>query len=291
MNKILNNFIKSIYFPLIILALLIVSIPTTINKIPNWLFTQYEQNYKPCENTTSGSTDNNRYSSNALIGNAYGGTLGVTISFIAAYLTFIAFWVQFRSNRQQEDYIKIQRFEDSFFKLLEQHRNNLLAIDTRSTKDLDHKIIAVGSESFRYMYLDLTRRLKGNLSEINVNSEFHKVQNKYKHDLHHYFRFLYHTLKFIKNSDITNEEKFKYSSILRATLSAYELVLLFYNCLHNNGKTHFKPLLEDFSFLKNIDDSLLFNLNQRFEYDQLVFASSEERKKILSERKLRKLYT
>jgi hypothetical protein len=88
-------------------------------------------------------------------------------------------------------------------------------------------------------------------------------------------------LKFIKHSDISQEQKFKYTSILRATLSAYELVFVFYNCLHPNGKTHFKPLVEEFSFLKNMDESLIFNSKQKEYFDPLAFASSKEKASLL----------
>jgi hypothetical protein len=85
-------------------------------------------------------------------------------------------------------------------------------------------------------------------------------------------------LKSIKNAEINDAEKFKYASILRATLSAYELAMIFYNGMHDNGKTHFKPLIEEYSFLKNLDDSLVLSMQQKLDnYHKLAFASSNER--------------
>lgn len=48
----------------------------------------------------------------------------------------------------------------------------------------------------------------------------------------HYFRHLYRIIKFIdKNKALNDKEKYAYISIVRATLSRFELVWLYYNCL------------------------------------------------------------
>lgn len=73
----------------------------------------------------------------------------------------------------------------------------------------------------------------------------------------HYFRHLYRILKFIDESNLDFDNKYKYTSILRATLSPYELVWIFYNCLSEYGYEKFKPLLEEYSILKNLRFSLL----------------------------------
>jgi len=156
------------------------------------------------------------------------------------------------------------------------------------------KIKENGCESFKLMYADLKKLLKKKADKTIetdiaiINKKYDYLQDHYKHDLHHYFRFLYHMLKFIKQSEISESKKFKYSSILRATLSAYELVLIFYNGLHDNGNTHFKPLIEEFSFLKNIDNSVISNIKQKEEYNDLAFASSKQRELILKEWKTKR---
>ncbi len=78
----------------------------------------------------------------------------------------------------------------------------------------------------------------------------------------HYFRHLYQIVKFIDNSKFLDksdeiEERYKYTSILRATLSPYELIWLFYNCISLYGNQKFKPLIEKYSLLKNIREDLL----------------------------------
>ena len=137
------------------------------------------------------------------------------------------------------------------------------------------------------MYKNLVKTHKESYNENYdiqfVNITYDKIQDFYKSDLHHYFRFLYHILKFIKQADIEEKEKYRYASILRATLSAYEIILIFYNCLHKYGTSHFKPLVEELSFLKNLDDSLMLAQNHEDEYHPLAFASSKDRPKWLKD--------
>ncbi len=90
-----------------------------------------------------------------------------------------------------------------------------------------------------------------------------------KADLSHYFRTIYHIYKFIDNSKISNKKQ--YASIARAQLSSYEQILLFYNCLHENGSEKFKPLIEKYSVFKNIDKSLIINQDHLIKYDKSAF--------------------
>ena len=74
----------------------------------------------------------------------------------------------------------------------------------------------------------------------------------------HYFRLLYRILKFVKTSPLITrfEDEYEYTSILRATLSRYELVWLYYNGL-TYGKNKLKPMIERYAMLKNLRKDLL----------------------------------
>ncbi len=219
------------------------------------------------------------------IGDAFSGTLSPIIAWIAAILTFSAFYVQYIANEQQKKYLKQQRFEDTFFRLLENHQRMVESMDIRSKED-PTQIRAVGRDCFKRMYRFLKSKnteQNGNNIEIDfVKKSYNTVQEYYKSDLHHYFRFLYHILKFIRSSDLEEDEKYKYSSILRAALSPYELVFIFYNCLHEYGIDQFKPLVEQFSFLKNLDDGLLLDITHKMQFHEIAFASFQKRSQLLS---------
>ena len=88
--------------------------------------------------------------------------------------------------------------------------------------------------------------------------------------LGHYFRNLYHIFKFVKESPI--EDKRRYTSLARAELSQYELALLFYNGISPYGEK-FKPLIEEFGLLENLNTGLLMNEAEDVKlYDPMAFS-------------------
>lgn len=273
MKKKITHFLASWGFIILIGFFFYIIFRIAIDKIPEW--------YKDSYHTIQSKNEKLTPQTTSYISNTFSAILGPLIAILAAYLTFIAFWIQYRANKIQSNYIKQQRFEDTFFRLLDTHKRNVETMDIRNTSD--SKLRASGNDCFKFMYDKFKTDVKEVTDISAINSEYDKIQDYYKNDLHHYFRFLYHTLKFIKHADISDDDKYKYSSILRATLSPYELHLIFHNGLHYHGNTHFKPLIEYFSFLKNMDRSLLFNENQISQYDDLAFSNSSERKALLKD--------
>lgn len=75
----------------------------------------------------------------------------------------------------------------------------------------------------------------------------------------HYFRLLYRILKYVDESKLISDydEKYEYTAMLRAMLSRYELVWLYYNGLSPYGEEKLKPLIEKYAMLKNLRDELL----------------------------------
>lgn len=86
--------------------------------------------------------------------------------------------------------------------------------------------------------------------------KFHAEQQK---DLAHYFTHLYQIIKYIDLSELKEADKKRYTGLVRAQLSAYEVVLLFYNCLSSNGYDDFKPLVEKYGLLHLLNTDLLFD--------------------------------
>jgi len=73
--------------------------------------------------------------------NGISDTIGIISPFIAilaAGLTFLAFWVQFKANEQQRYDIKKERFESTFYELLRFHKQNVddLKIENLNQREL-----------------------------------------------------------------------------------------------------------------------------------------------------------
>lgn len=217
------------------------------------------------------------------IGDSIGGVLGPAVAIIASILTFLAFWVQYDANKKQNEYIRKQRFEDTFFRLLENHQNIVSSIDFKESNFYGTVKEASNRDSFKEIFSEFESNYK-ELIKYKPEAEIIKIeyesmlscydyiQYKYKSDLHHYFRFIYRFLKFIKEADIDEVDKYKYSSIYRAVFSAYELPMLLYNGLHPFG-AKLKPLLEEFSFLKNTDEDLILNQSHLRDYHELAYST------------------
>lgn len=70
-------------------------------------------------------------------------------------------------------------------------------------------------------------------------------------NLSHYYRFLYNIYKYIDESGLEPEVVDKYASVLRAQISNYELLMLFYNAQTFHGRK-FKKYLEKYRVLDNL---------------------------------------
>lgn len=212
--------------------------------------------------TRSGWLD---FSNTGEIGDTIGGIMGPFVAIAAALLTFLAFWVQFKANEQQRKDIALERFESNFFELLHFHQeitNGLLLKYDKSLKTCEEK----GRDVFQLLYENIFIEGKYvGIKEIiknNINNWNDKYLNGLIGFLDHYFRLLYRILKYIDDSykkipEMTLSKRYEYTSIVRATLSQYELILLFYNCLSSNGREKFKPLIERYAIFNNLRVELL----------------------------------
>lgn len=121
-----------------------------------------------------------------------------------------------------------------------------------------------GRNLFRYAFCEAKHIVTSTKSVSGLGRAMESVGfNAYKDSytptyFDHYFRHLYTILKFVSQNDwLGEEQQYRYASFLRATLSRYELVWLFYNGLSEYGCDKLKPLLERYSMLKNLRIDLL----------------------------------
>lgn len=294
---------------------------------PNWAIGAYNNHInkkecpKHCNNTNciqNKTTESDAGDSGKIdtgpIGDTFGGTAGPLVALIAAFFTFLAFYVQYQANQNQREDIKLERFENKFYELLRLHRQNLdeTRIEGFRGKFIERRkaFVAMFNE-FRFAFLVtkkiydhftklgiLDREVKdeelirlayiffyagvGSSSDIvskaMVGSQFHPrlvsrlmwyfkamqqrhtsrteeeiiipgygeayLTIKYKafqghmSRLGHYYRHLFQTVKYVVNENgklLTPEEVTDYLRTLRAQLSDFEQLLLYYNALSGFG--------------------------------------------------------
>ena len=170
---------------------------------------------------------------------------------------------------KQNETMKIQRFENTFFNMLSQFQEIVNSLSIRYVEyNKEHG--AMGRDIFKATFVNSIVRVE--VSEEHRSKSFrgmaHVIQAEglagyCKADVptyfDHYFRYLYRILKFVHETPLitTYEDEYEYTSMLRAILSRYELVWLYYNGLSEYGNEKLKPLIERYAMLKNLRKDLL----------------------------------
>lgn len=166
-----------------------------------------------------------------------------------------------------------QRFESTFFQMLDLHHKIVEAITMNSARDNQVRSGREALKDFGDYLIRETNMEAGPRSTLNGALELYldNFQDR-QHALSHYFRNLYRIFKLINDSDAV--DKLVYSGIARAQLSSSELVLLFFNCLSCHGKDQFKPLAESFALFEHLPKEDRYV--QRFggEYDSKAFGTN-----------------
>lgn len=182
---------------------------------------------------------------------------------------------------QQNETMKKERFENTFFKMLEVQQsivNDLYAADSHkewvkqdnssgiSATEVLTKYEYSGRNLFYYVFKLCKHNLANHIFPYDTSasglSEVIKLRGKAYFDdfmtttmFDHYFRHLYTILKFIEENNWLGEAKqYQYATFVRATLSRYELVMLYYN-----GFFHpkMKKMMERYCLMNNIRKDLL----------------------------------
>ncbi len=175
--------------------------------------------------------------------------------------------------KTQNTTLRLQRFENTFFNMLSLHHDIVSGIDYDKEVFIpdDPESFTVlrrghnktknftGRDVFEDHYEALKKRMVKCLIVDDIDSEYMGLYWKFQNDFDHYFKNLYRIIKLVNTTQFTDGkdaekeywEKYKYTSIIRSQLSAYELLWLFYNCLSENGNEKFKPLIEKYALFKS----------------------------------------
>lgn len=187
----------------------------------------------------------------------------------------------------QNETMRLQRFENTFFHMMELQQsivNDLYAKtnDKKRVKETSPKIDGWGTKEiivpeeyrgrnlFLYAFL-LCKHQVGTNEKVDGLRGVLEKKGIYAFDdyytttvFDHYFRHLYTILKFIDQNDwLEAEGQYKYATFVRATLSRYELVMLYYN-----GFFHpkMKKMMEKYCMLNNLRPELLVLSNENLQH-------------------------
>lgn len=205
-------------------------------------------------------------------GDFFGGTVGPILSFVTFAIVIFSFRLQkqeleltrlelIRSAsalESQELAIQQERFERSFFQMLSFLNEVVDNLNIRSF-ELDIR----GRGVFRYLRSSIENSSK--LDRIYPEDSprsleravlvFDTVVTPWSAQLGHYFRFLYRIFILTEKS----AEADHYAKIIRSQISDDELVILFYNCFSEKGRS-FQRIAVRFALFDNLNINLLMNV-------------------------------
>lgn len=177
--------------------------------------------------------------------------------------------------QQQNETLKKQRFENTFFSLMDLHNDIIAALRVQRAGSE-----YTGRECFLFLYQEfqntfarISRDNPGASEAQKITDAYNQFFGSWQSYTGHYFRTLYNIVKFVKHSETTSKQM--YMNLLRAQLSVNELALLFYTCLSDLGRRKFKGLVEEFALLENLSTGVLLSEDHKELYARGAFEEKQ----------------
>jgi len=207
-------------------------------------------------------------------GDFFGGVLNPILTFgtlIALAITVLMQRVQLKEARIEANRNgvsqQLQAFETTFFNMLNLHAENarhltfdraVFSVETHAKLSLFHKVVGLAVRAPKTTDLVHGRAVFAAVLKATARSDFQTqpqveayrmLQVDHNDVLGHYFRHLYQILDHVDRFKIDGqlvafEERKRYSNILRAQLSSYELAVLLLNCV--------EKMVDDGAFIKKV---------------------------------------
>lgn len=180
--------------------------------------------------------------------------------------------MQRKEMESQNKTIMLQRFENTFFNMLEMQKKITDGLEIQITKEVE-----IAIERGRFVFNILINRLISDARGFFETPGQKMLQSRqtievddviewlgaYKDIVIPYYRHMYRIMKYVDEYDasiLDKNEKYGYFCILRSTLSNDELVILFYLCLsYPEEERKFKKLAEKYNLFKHLRENDLIN--------------------------------
>ena len=230
-------------------------------------------------------------------GDYIGGVLNPMFAFMAFIALMLTIYVQLfelqsstrelrasaEALKQQNESFALQSFENTFFQMVRLHNDFVAAIDlqTKSKKTGLYRVTR-GRDCFKAFYSRFNKQaqkaIRGDYHPLDHRESLSEAYSRFHHNnepnIGHYFRNLYRIFKFLSESNVENKKR--YSGALRAQLSTFELLLLFYNGASDVGGKFSKYIVE-FELLENLAFDSLLDLSEDIKlYDPAAYGERVE---------------
>ena len=195
-------------------------------------------------------------------GDYVGGVFGAVTGLVSVVFLYFTYQKQQEIFLKQQDQTLRQQFEQNFFQLLNGFRGLLPNMRNKSGEKGKEVVGLAFFKTFRGLIekdIDDICKPQDALTNLNALQTREKINEKYvtafqteSDQLGHYFRTLYHLLKYIDGHCPTEESKKAYADLVQAQMNTDELYLTCINGISSYGRKKMYPLLNKWSFLENL---------------------------------------
>ena len=163
---------------------------------------------------------------------------------------------------EQAKTLKQQRLDSTYFSLISLYRETSDRLN--QSNELKNYFKHFKSE----LCNELTQEIEPIKCHQNVKKIFASLIYKRKDELSHYFQIIYRVLKTINDAEISKKEKLQYLKIFRSQLSEYEMIAIYYNSHHEDGKGLYSYIIE-YNLLKHLPLTSKIEFNNFITHDGL----------------------
>lgn len=244
----------------------------------------------------------------ANFGDIMAGTVGILLSFASTLFLFITFKEQRKQFELSEKSHKIASFEDTFFNIMsllsDVRRTTIESLknhDINSIEGYYYKFVSyfiavkkssIVEEYFKELASDNTIDSVVDAAKHEVGLCYKEFVDKAEGNIGYFFRYIFNTIRFVKEQDGSIITKQRYINLLQSQLSDEELALLFYDAIspygkNKNGESVFFDMLEASEMLENISERVLINRSHTKFYPltKFKFLSRKELAEVVRRRK------
>jgi hypothetical protein len=164
-----------------------------------------------------------------------------------------------------------QNFETTFFQMLTLHNTIVNSIDLKWSS-FGSASEAIGRDCFRQFYAnysDAYQQAAGPDEQTRLQAAYDQFWQRRQQDLAHYYRYLYNVLRFVHEYHGISD-KLRYVKLLRAQLSDFELVMLFYTALNKNGMNYW-IYIHEYQLFDNLPPEILIDRTHKRLYSPRSF--------------------
>ena len=183
-----------------------------------------------------------------------------------------------KETKKQAEFFERQNFEATFFQMLNLHNGIVSELEI---SEYNYSSPFKGRGTFPVYYSKLQEKFNnihtqalGSQSLI-VSHAFHQFWDGARQDLGHYYRYLYNIIRYVHEAHLpaTAEDmhtaKMRYMKLLRAQLSDFELLLLYYNSITGNGR-RFLFYVNAYELLDNMPRNLLLKDTHLLDFPEVI---------------------